>query len=360
MEGGREEREEAEEKREVVQTDEERAKTDEDRRLLSADYLRSVQKGGVEGGLGDWLAVETKSQMITGVGFMLQSLLAHAHLCSALCVMPTADGRSDADGKDGCACDGSGGSAFGAEMSQRAASLRRNIIRRFFDGATGHFSQGPEIDRLLGGDGEQLAESKHPPRQCAQAMLIYLGLLQEIHTAFDGTDRNAASAPSHSASSSSSSLSSSASLALQALVDSVRLPPAHGHLMVGTFGIKWVLMALADYAGHNGQMTAYESVVQRSYPGYGFMLDYASYYATRHEHQLHRADSTGQWVWEGRGEGAAHEKGGRTGEDSDCDGPAGGAASPGDETTEEEDADEAYLPEDLYSADGSDTLWETW
>jgi hypothetical protein len=285
--------------------------------------------------------------MITGVGFMLQSLLVHDHLCGVMCPHSTTSTPSKT-----CFCDSSGGRSDGlrakSAMLQQAAALRRNMLSRFFDSATGRFSETPEIDRLMGGDGKDLPERSRPPRQCAQAMPLYLGLLnhQGLHLG-DNDNPGVASVTSASAT----------AMAVKALVDSVRLPPAHGHLLVGTFGIKWVLMALSDYAGSNGHMSAYEAVTQRAYPGYGFMLDYAAYYATRHEHRLRKDGDTGKWQWEGRGEGQDEQNNCGEGRADPEKRTVGGAAVDGGVGRAVDGGADA---EELFGADGSDTMWETW
>ena len=43
--------------------------------------------------------------------------------------------------------------------------------------------------------------------------------------------------------------------------------------MVGMFGVKWLLMALADQGGQEGADLAFALVTQEGYPGYGYMLN---------------------------------------------------------------------------------------
>ena len=110
-----------------------------------------------------------------------------------------------------------------AVYTDYAAATLANFTARFLNSSTGQY----------GAPGRELT-------QCGQALPLFMGMVPPRHKA----------------------------LAEAKLVESVAA--AKGHMLVGMFGIKWFLLALAD-AGHTD--LAYHAIATETYPSYGVTLE---------------------------------------------------------------------------------------
>ena len=110
-----------------------------------------------------------------------------------------------------------------AKYLTKVAAIDANFTARFFHAAAGVYAQ-----------------AGRNASQCGQSMPLFMGMV----------------APE------------SKPAVVSSLLDTVKA--AKGNMLVGMFGIKWFLMALAD-AGHVDE--AFASVATSSYLSYGFMLD---------------------------------------------------------------------------------------
>ncbi|CAB9517107.1 Alpha-L-rhamnosidase [Seminavis robusta] len=187
----------------------------------------------IEDGLGDWLAVDETDVAFTGRGFQFMSYLAFANITEILGMSPS----------------------VAKKYRQKAAELVHNINSRFLDG-TGAYkvSKGQPLNRTT--------------TQTGQSMALFHGFLSD-----DNSLRSKALHQLMTSARKASHLKGACRYRGQS-----KKPPgcqsAHGgpgpHITGGLFGVKWILMALAD-GGEND--LAYDMVTTRSYPGIRWMTN---------------------------------------------------------------------------------------
>ena len=195
-------------------------------------FVRMLDEAGtaVEGGLGDWMPVDETSTAFTGLGFQRMSYLAFANISSIV-----------------------GAPALEDEYNAKAKAVAQTMNARFLDESTG-------VYRTAAASGGARNDT-----QCGQGMALFTQLCPDA---------------------------AACELAHQVLVDNARHATAYlpnacegsqalprcadakggagAHLTAGLFGIKWVLMSLAD-GGENDLVM--EMLTQQTYPSYGWMLN---------------------------------------------------------------------------------------
>ena len=171
--------------------------------------LRATPAASIENGLGDWMTLEPSALGLTGWGFAFQCFSAYAALAEAVGDAPAA-----------------------AAARADAASAAATLNAKFLD------AQGtPGLYRCS--KAANCTSAQFNNTQCGQALPLYFGLVPPQL------------AP--------------ATLAL--LVENLA---AHGnHLQVGSFAVKYLLMALGD-AGRAD--LSYAIMAQTAYPSFGYML----------------------------------------------------------------------------------------
>ena len=196
--------------------------------------LLDRQPTGIENGLGDWMAVDRTDVAFTGLGFQYSSYLAFANITEIL-GMP---------------------SNLTSQYRQKAAAIADTINARFMD-MNGSYRVGT-------------GKRSGNITQAGQGMALFFGFLSQ-----DPSSRRKALLRLIENANSSSHIQGACRPATR---KSYFLSPdcAHSeggpgpHITAGLFGIKWVLMALAD-AGMND--LAYDMVTTKTYPSLGWMMD---------------------------------------------------------------------------------------
>jgi len=173
--------------------------------------LEAAPAKAVEGGLGDWMAIEQPRLAMSGRGFELMNYRALASIAASL-----------------------GEARLSHEYSAKAAAAAASFNLRF-----------------LKANGLYAESASDAPSQCGQAMFLAFGLPPNttVRSAALGQLFQAVKTPQRPASGPQ--------------------PEASSFIATGMFGVKWFLLSLAE-GGHNE--LAYSIVTQPKYPGYGYML----------------------------------------------------------------------------------------
>ena len=172
------------------------------------ELLRATPASAIEHGLGDWMTLEDSALGLTGWGFARECFAAFAAVAAA-----------------------QGDAAAAAAAARDAANATARMNAQYLDPAT------PGLYRCAPASG--CTSNAFNDTQCGQALPLYLGIVPPAQRA--------------------------AAIAL--LADN--LARRDGHLSVGSFGVKYLLLALAD-AGRAD--LAYGILAQTTFPSFGYML----------------------------------------------------------------------------------------
>ena len=195
-------------------------------------YVRMLERAPqrqLEGGLGDWMPAEGTSTAFTGLGFQRQSYLAFANISRLV-----------------------GAPQLAAEYDAKAAAVARQMNGRFLDAASGVYNASASAGRT------------RRDTQCGQALALFSRLCPDAaacERALSVLEDNALHASSHLPG------ACQGADTLPGCADAEGGPGPH--LTAGLFGIKWVLMALADGGGND---LAYSMLTSETYPSFGWML----------------------------------------------------------------------------------------
>ena len=189
--------------------------------------MLDTDPSAVETGLGDWMPAEATSPAFTGLGFKRMAYLAFANISHVL-----------------------GHEQLAKRYRGYAAAVTTTINDRFLDRGTGAYlaKEGHQNDSTQTSQGMALFQHICPTHDVCLKALGLLADKARRASYLPGACRGAAS--------------------LQGCQGAEGGPGAH--LTAGLFGIKWVLMALAD-GGLND--LAYEMLSSDSYPSYHWMMN---------------------------------------------------------------------------------------